>query len=160
MMNSYRSRKFSNFRNRYWIKKFKKCIIFSDLVKEWLGSWTNAADETLLLIMDNIQIFNFPNFYRKSVMTYKATDTSIQELNFIKFKYQYSRASYVNIRMYKGLNVNISYLSCIIFIQYYIILVFDILKSNISELFIKTCNVKFSFKVQIRNCAHERVSWH
>jgi len=74
MMNSYRSRKFSNFRNRYWIKKFKKCIIFSDLVKEWLGSWTNAADETLLLIMDNIQVFNFPKFYRKSVVTYKATN--------------------------------------------------------------------------------------
>ena len=74
MMNSYRSRKFSNFRNRYWIKKFKKCIIFSDLVKEWLRSWTNAADETLLLIMDNIQVFNFPKFYRKSVVTYKATN--------------------------------------------------------------------------------------
>jgi hypothetical protein len=110
MMNSYRSRKFSNFRNRYWIKKFKKCIIFSDLVKEWLGSWTNAADETLLLAMDNIQVFNCPKFYRKSVVTYKATNKFQlffvsdgqfhTEIKFIKFKYQYSRASYVNIRMY------------------------------------------------------------
>ena len=44
-----------------------------------------------------------------------------------------------------------------IFIQYYIILVFDILKSYISELFIKTSNVKFSFKVQIRSFAHELI---
>ena len=135
--------------------------------------WRNVV--SYFCIMVDFQVFNFldiaitSEFYSKSVVNIQQQTkfTSFLIILLAGLLVIYSNCfrwtvPYWN-KILSSSNINIrehpmSILGCIrvwmsisltflvfIFIQYHIILVFDILKSYISELFIKTCNVKFSF---------------